>query len=119
MDLRVPEGAVYALLGRNGVGKSTFLQVALGLLRPTSGQVRVLGLDPQRDGVRLRHRIGYIPERLPLYDWMTVSEILRFTAAQYYKWSREEEDRLIGKFKIPKNRKIRELSRGNLALLAL
>jgi ABC-2 type transport system ATP-binding protein len=119
VDLRVPEGAVYALLGRNGVGKSTFLQLALGLLRPTEGAVRILGLDPQKDGTQLRQRIGYIPERLPLYNWMTVSEMLGFTAAPYKRWSQDEEARLIAKFRLPREKKISELSRGNLALLAL
>jgi ABC-2 type transport system ATP-binding protein len=119
VDLHVPEGAVYALLGRNGVGKSTFLQLALGLLRPTAGTVTVLGLDPQRDGAKLRQRIGYIPERLPLYNWMTVSEMLSFTAAQYKAWSKDEEARLVAKFRLSPEKKISDLSRGNLALLAL
>lgn len=119
IDMEVPAGAVYALLGRNGVGKSTLLQIALGLLRQTSGEISVLGLDPQRNSSELLERVGYIPERLPLYDWMTVGEILRFTAAQYKRWSHEEEARLVSKFRLSRDKKIRELSRGTLALLAL
>jgi ABC-2 type transport system ATP-binding protein len=119
VDMTVPAGAVYALLGRNGVGKSTLLQIALGLLKQTSGEISVLCLDPHRQGSELLERVGYIPERLPLYDWMTIAELLAFTAAQYKRWSKDEEERLVSKFRLNPKKRVRELSRGNLALLAL
>lgn len=119
VNLHVPKGAVYALLGRNGAGKSTLLQLTLGILRPTSGSINALGLDPQKNGPKLRQRIGYIPEKLPLYDWMTVDQIIRFVADQYNEWSREEENRLVAKFRLDRTKHVRDLSRGNLALLSL
>src|SRR3569833_1402924 len=119
VNMTVPKGSVYALLGRNGAGKSTLLQIALGLLRPNAGIVSVLGLDPVRRNSEVLTRVGYIPERLPLYEWMTIAEILRFTAAQYTNWSVDEQDRLVSKFKLDKGKRIKELSRGNMALLAL
>lgn len=119
VDMRVPAGSVYGLLGRNGVGKSTLLHLALGLLTPTAGRISVLGLDPARQSRELLERVGYIPERLPLYDWMTVDEIVAFTAAQYRRWSNEEADRLIAKFRLDRKKRVKELSRGGLALLAL
>ncbi len=119
IDLSVPQGAVYALLGRNGAGKSTLLQIALGLQTPTAGDIRVLGMDPRRQPRDLREKVGYIPERLALYEWMTVQELLRFTSAQYSRWSRDEEDRLVAKFRLARDKKVRELSRGNVALLLL
>ncbi len=119
LTLRVPQGAVYALLGRNGAGKSTLIQLLLGLLEPSAGDIHVLGLHPIREGVELRQRIGYIPERLPMYEWMTVAQTLRFVAAQYRHWSAETEAALLAKFCIPTTRRIRELSRGQRALLAL
>ena len=119
LDLQVPRGSVYALLGRNGAGKSTLIQLMLGILQPTAGQIRVLGLDPVRDGVELRQRVGYIPERLPMYDWMTVQETLRFVSPHYRNWSMEDEARLVTTFRLDRTKKIRELSRGNVALLAL
>ncbi len=119
LDLVVPTGAVYALLGRNGAGKSTLMQILLGLLEPTGGTVRVLGRDPNREGVALRQRLGYIPERLPLYEWMTVSQTLRFVAAQYPTWSVAVEHGLTAKFRLPRERRVRELSRGQRALLSL
>lgn len=119
LTMRVPQGSVYALLGRNGAGKSTFIQMLLGLLEPTAGSVSVLGMDPIREGVAIRERIGYIPERLAMYDWMSVEQTLRFVAAQYPTWSAEEERHYLERFRIPTNRKVRELSRGQRALLSL
>lgn len=119
LSLRVPKGAVYALLGRNGTGKSTLIQLLLGLLEPTTGTVHVLGCDPVKGGPGLRQRLGYVPERLPLYEWMTVAQTLRFVAAQYENWSLEAEHAMLGKFRLPHDRRVRELSRGQRALLSL
>ena len=119
VNLNVPTGSVYALLGRNGAGKSTLLQIALGIQNPTSGSVSVLGMNPQKQGPQLRQRIGYIPERMPLYDWMTVEQIIRFVAEQYRKWSKDEEYRLVAKFRLDRTKKVKDLSRGNIALLLL
>lgn len=119
LSLRVPRGSVYALLGRNGAGKSTLIQILLGLLEPTAGDVRVLGLDPVRDGVELRQRLGYIPERLPLYEWMTIAETLRFAGAQYSQWSAQTATDLMQTFRLAPAKRVRALSRGQRALLAL
>ncbi|MBV9848989.1 MAG: ABC transporter ATP-binding protein [Armatimonadetes bacterium] len=119
LTMQVPAGSVYGLLGRNGAGKSTLMQLLLGLLEPSGGAVRVLGRDPVRDGVDLRQRLGYIPERLPMYEWMTIAQTLRFVAAQYRTWSLPTENALLAKFRLPRERRVRELSRGQRALLAL
>jgi ABC-2 type transport system ATP-binding protein len=66
VDLSVPVGAVYGFVGPNGAGKTTTIRLLLDLLRPTTGSVRVLGLDPRRDGVALRARVGYLPGDLTL-----------------------------------------------------
>jgi len=119
VNVSVPEGSVYALLGRNGAGKSTLMQIAMGIQNPTSGSVSVLGMNPQKQGPQLRQRIGYIPERMPLYEWMTVDQIIRFVADQYKHWDKDEEDRLVAKFKLDRKKKVKDLSRGNVALLLL
>lgn len=119
LTMTVPHGAVYALLGRNGAGKSTLIQILLGLLEPNGGEARVMGMRPVQDGAELRQRLGYVPERLPLYDWMTVAQILRFAAAQYRSWSVEVEQALLTRFHIPADRRVRALSRGQHSLLAL
>ena len=80
VSLAVGPGEVVGLLGANGAGKTTVLRIALGLLRPTSGTVRLLGRAPDRTA---RSRIGYVPQSLGLYADMSVRENLEFVAAVY------------------------------------
>jgi ABC-2 type transport system ATP-binding protein len=74
LTLEVPAGAVWALLGENGAGKSTAIKVLTGQHPPDAGRAAVLGRDAWADAVALRHRVGYVPERPRFYDWMTVDE---------------------------------------------
>ncbi len=74
------DGEIFGLLGANGAGKSTLLKCVLGLVRPDAGAVRVFGLDPRRDPVKAKRRIGYLPEDLKLYDRLTGWEFLEFVA---------------------------------------
>lgn len=79
LDLTVPSG-VTGLVGANGAGKTTLISLALGLLRPTAGSIRVLGLDPGRDGPALRAQIGYGPERNVLPDDLRAYDFVRHLA---------------------------------------
>jgi ABC-2 type transport system ATP-binding protein len=79
LDLRVPSG-VTGLVGANGAGKTTLISLVLGLLRPSAGSIRVLGLDPSSDGPRLRAMIGYGPERNVLPDDMVAYDFVRHFA---------------------------------------
>jgi ABC-2 type transport system ATP-binding protein len=78
IDLQVPAGSFYGFLGPNGAGKSTTIKCLTGLLRPTSGDMRILGLDPLADPVAVKRRIGVVPEDLALFDRLTASETLAF-----------------------------------------
>src|SRR5262245_55607650 len=80
LSLTVPRGAIFALLGDNGAGKSTTIRILNGLTPPDHGWARVLGHDAWQDAWMLRQRIGYVPERPKFYDWMTVSDIGWFTS---------------------------------------
>jgi ABC-2 type transport system ATP-binding protein len=80
VDLEVDAGEVVGLLGANGAGKTTLIRIVLGLLRPTAGEVRLLGEAPSR---RSRARLGYVPQGLGLYDDLTVAENLAFTARAF------------------------------------
>jgi ABC-2 type transport system ATP-binding protein len=78
IDLAVPAGSFYGFLGPNGAGKSTTIKCVTGLLRPTSGAIRVLGLDPFTQPVAVKRQIGVMPENLALFDRLTGSEMLAF-----------------------------------------
>ncbi len=78
VDLEVPPGSIYGLLGPNGSGKSTLIKILVGASRPTSGSVRILGLDPVKQALALRPRIGYMPQAPALYDDLSARDNVRF-----------------------------------------
>lgn len=80
LDLEVPAGSVFGFLGPNGAGKTTTVRMMLGLLPPSAGSVRVLGLDPVRDGERVRGASGVLPDAVGLYDRLTAWQNLEFAA---------------------------------------
>ena len=80
VDLAVPAGSFYGFLGPNGAGKSTTIKCLTGLLRPTAGSMRILGLDPLAEPVAVKRRIGVVPEDLALFDRLTARETLTFVA---------------------------------------
>jgi len=121
LNLRVPRGSIYGFLGRNGAGKTTTIKVLLGMARPTSGVVRVLGLaaDDADASVAIRRRTGFVSDEKDLYGYMTVGEMIRFTAAFYPTWSADVAQRLLRRFDLPADRAVKALSRGMRAKLAL
>ncbi|WP_110514981.1 ABC transporter ATP-binding protein [Herpetosiphon llansteffanensis] len=78
IDLSVPEGMIFGLLGANGAGKSTLIKALVGALKPNSGDWQVLGLNPLRDQAKLRALIGYMPQGVALYEDLSARENLRF-----------------------------------------
>lgn len=80
LDLEARPGEVLALLGPNGAGKSTTIKILTGLLRPTSGEVRLAGYDVVKQGREAKARLGYVPDRPYLYGKLTGRELLRFSA---------------------------------------
>ncbi|HEX6853223.1 MAG TPA: ABC transporter ATP-binding protein [Candidatus Polarisedimenticolaceae bacterium] len=78
INLAVPKGSLYGFLGPNGAGKSTTIKCLTGLLRPTSGTTRILGMDPAADPIGVKRRVGVVPEDLALFDRLTAGETLAF-----------------------------------------
>lgn len=115
----VPRGVVFALLGENGAGKTTAIRLMLGLLAADAGRVDVLGLDSRSHGLEIRRRVGYVAERPTLYDWMTVGEIGWFAAGFYPAGFEERYRKLAGEFGLPNDRKLKALSKGMRAKVAL
>ena len=90
LNLRVAPGRCYGFFGRNGAGKTTTIKCLLNLLRPTSGSVRVFGLDPARHEVAVKSRLAYVPDHVAFYPWMTVRETLDYFASFRARWNRED-----------------------------
>ena len=119
IDLNVPSGSVFALLGENGAGKTTLIRILTGFQNPSAGQCTVCGMDPSKDSLEIRRRIGYVSDQPALYDWMRVDEIGWFTASFYPEGYLERYSESIGHFEVPRNRKIKHLSKGQRAKVAL
>jgi len=119
INLDVAPGTVFAILGENGAGKTTLIKILTGFLKPTSGACQVLGLDPRRDALEIRRRIGYVSDSPALYDWMRVDEIGWFASSFYECNYLEQYRQLVKDFELPSDRKIRQLSKGGRAKVAL
>ena len=114
LTLAVPLGSVFALLGPNGAGKTTTLKMLVNLLLPTAGTARVLGVDSLRLGERELAQIGYVSENQKQPDWMTVRHLFDYCRPFYPTWDRELETKLLVRFDLPVDRKLKQLSRGML-----
>jgi ABC-2 type transport system ATP-binding protein len=119
VTLQVARGKTFAFLGRNAAGKSTTIRLLLGLLKRDDGAIRVLGLDPQRDPLALRRRVGYLAEDQTMYGWMRVEEILRFVAPFYPTWDHDLALRYVRDFELPARTRIKHLSKGQNVRLGL
>jgi ABC-2 type transport system ATP-binding protein len=119
VDLKVHKGTVFGLLGVNGAGKSTVIKMIVGHLKPTRGEIRVLGRTLGEDFIEIRKRVAYVSENRYLYEWMTVAESLRFTRAFHETWDDQKAADLLKRFSLPPEKKVRQLSRGNRARLCL
>jgi drug efflux transport system ATP-binding protein len=94
LELAVRRGELYGFLGPNGAGKSTTLRMLCGIMKPTAGQARVLGIDLRRHPERVKSAIGYMSQRFSLYDDLTVDENLTFYARVYMVPRAERADRI-------------------------
>lgn len=121
LSLKIQAGAVYGFLGRNGAGKTTTMRMLLGLVRPTKGSVRVLGLDPTKEPelLRILERVAFVSQRKQLYGWATPAELVRMNKAYFPRWSDEAAAGLAKRLEIPMNMAFKKLSIGNQSKVAL
>jgi ABC-2 type transport system ATP-binding protein len=121
LTIHVPAGSIYGFLGRNGAGKTTTIKVLLGMTRPTAGDVRVFGAPATAtaSSVAIRRRTGFVSEDKDLYDFMTVGEMVRFTAPLFPTWRKDLEERYLRKFELKPAQSVKSLSRGTRTKLAL
>ncbi len=119
LSFRVEPGQVYALLGRNGAGKTTALRILLGFLQPHAGRATVLGHDCTALPPAVRGRIGYVGEDHRLYPTMTVGDAVEFEAGTRPSFRRAFADQALQRCGLPADRRIPRLSRGQRAQLSL
>jgi ABC-2 type transport system ATP-binding protein len=119
VSLEIPQGQTFALLGRNGAGKTTLIRTLLGLLPPSDGSVEVLGLNPSKQPLEIRGRVGYLAEDQAMYGWMTADEIGAFLAPFYPTWDARLAQDLFRRFGVPRRVRIKHLSKGQNVRLGL
>jgi ABC-2 type transport system ATP-binding protein len=120
LNLRIPKGSIYGLLGRNGSGKTTAIKLMLGLLKPIAGQAIILGCDCQELTPRIREQIGYVTEGHRLYHWMTIGGLENYQRAFFPdKWNSPLFNEMIEYFELSKKQKIKSLSNGQRAQVSL
>ena len=116
LNLQITAGEIIGLIGHNGAGKSTTLKMIAGLVEPTSGHVQVMGYDMQKQSIKVKQKIGYLPEESPLYEAMTAQQYLLFFS-ELYQMPRQKAlmriDQLLDSLELPDKHKLTgEFSKG-------
>jgi ABC-2 type transport system ATP-binding protein len=119
VDLTIPRGSVTGLLGKNGSGKSTLIKCLLGLLKTSSGSVRILGEEPWHLSADAKGRLGYVAQEVSLYSWMRVRQIIEYTAAFYPTWNQDLAVDLARRWELPTEDRVGPMSQGQQQKLAL
>jgi len=119
LSLEVEEGSIFGFLGPNGAGKTTTIKIMLGLIKQDSGTANLLGYDTGQDILKIKKKVGYVAEIDHLYGYMKVREILEFNQGFYNNWDSSLVEKYNKFFKLPLDKKIKELSRGMKKQLSL
>ena len=113
LDLTVRRGETFGFIGPNGAGKTTTIRLLMDLIRPTSGQATVLGMDARRDSLAIKRRVGYLPGELAQFPGVTASHVIGMLAGLRGGVDPERIRVLAGRFGIDLGRKYESLSHGN------
>lgn len=119
LDLEVPAGSVFALLGLNGAGKSTALKMLIGLAHPSGGEGYCLGMDIRTRGMEIRQKVGYMGDEPRIYGYMSVRQAIKFCSGLYQNWDDRLVEEYIDTFQIPGGSRLHQLSQGQKNQLAL
>ncbi len=119
LELAVREGSIYGFLGRNGAGKTTAIQILMGIQKQDGGTIHLFGKKVKKLNVHQKQRIGYVSQEQFFYPWMSCNYLGRFVGKFYPTWDAEEFQQLMKRFNLPPNRKAGNLSQGMRVKLAL
>jgi ABC-2 type transport system ATP-binding protein len=119
LNIAVPNGSVFALMGANGAGKTTVIKILLNIISPTRGKATVLGVESRAIDPTILARIGYVSENQALPRRLRVKDFFEYLRPCYADWDRDLEEELRGQLALPPNRKIGELSHGMRMKMAL
>ncbi len=119
MDWTVEPGRIVGLLGRNGVGKTTLIETVLGLRTPAAGQACLFGQPAGAADDVVRARIGYVPQRSDLFEWMTAEQLLAYFRSFYPHWNAVKTEALFSRWDIPRGKPVAQLSVGQQQRLSI
>ena len=114
VSIKLNKGDIYGFIGPNGAGKSTTIRTIIGLINKTSGEIYFNGNKLDSDDINIKQKIGYLPSEINLYDDMTVKQIFDYHESFYNKNVSKKRKELVKLLKIQENKKIEDLSLGNL-----
>ena len=119
LNLSVEEGEFFGFIGPNGAGKSTTIRTLLGLIHPTSGQAKILGMDIGKDRNQILSEVGYFPSEAVFYQGMKVKDILKLSADLRKTDCAKASAELCDRLQLDTSRKVEELSFGNRKKVAI
>src|SRR5262245_48206626 len=119
VNLTVERGQIFALLGRNGAGKTTAIRLLLGVIPRDGGSIAVLGRDPQREPLDVRESVGFLAEDQQMFGWMTVAEVLGLRGPVDSRWDRDLGNGYVMEFDLPRHQRVKNLSKGQNVRLGL
>jgi len=119
LDWSLPTGQVVGLLGRNGAGKTTLIEALLGLREPDAGTALLFGQPVAQLSDAARARIGYVPQRSDLFEWLTADQLLAYFRSFYPRWNTAKVDGLMSRWDIARDKPISKLSGGQQQRLSI
>ena len=119
VSFSIGSGEVVGLLGKNGAGKTTLLHIAMGMIEVQQGSTRIFGLDPRRDALEIKRRVGYVSEEQILPGFLTVEKTIAFHRSLFSSWDDSAAAEMLDHFRLAPSAKIRTLSKGQARQVAL
>ena len=119
LSLTLNPGEVFGFIGPNGSGKSTTIRAVMNLINKNDGKVLINGQEFNKDDIKIKEMIGYLPGEIHLYDDLTVGEILDYHESFYKRKFRKRRNLLVKRFKLDESKKIEDLSLGNMKKLGI